>query len=123
MVYAGALVGGLLAFLVFNGNKAKIFMGDTGSLALGGGLAALAILSRLSIFVPLVGIMFVLTSISVIIQVVYFKVSRGKRIFLMAPMHHHFEKKGAGESKIVLVYMIITFVAGALAILGMLIGS
>jgi len=117
MVYCGALIGGLLAFLLFNGYKAKIFMGDTGSLALGGGLAALAILSRLSIFVPIIGIMYVLTSISVIIQVAYFKVTKGKRIFLMAPLHHHLERKGVGESKIVLVYMVITFLCGILAIL------
>ncbi|MCL2370450.1 MAG: phospho-N-acetylmuramoyl-pentapeptide-transferase [Firmicutes bacterium] len=117
MVYCGALIGGLLAFLVFNGYKARIFMGDTGSLALGGGLASLAILSRLSIFVPIVGIMYVLTSISVIIQVAYFKVTKGKRIFLMAPLHHHLERKGVGESKIVLVYMVITFLCGIVAIL------
>lgn len=103
-------LGGLFAYLCFNCFPAKIFMGDTGSLALGGLIASLAVLSGTELFIITMGLMFVLSSVSVILQVVYFKITKGKRIFLMAPLHHHFERKGVNENKIVSIYIIITVV-------------
>ena len=90
------LTGALLAFLVFNVNRASVFMGDTGSLSLGGFAACAALFSGNALVIPIVGVMFVLSSISVIIQVIYYK-KTGKRIFLMAPIHHHFQEKGHSE--------------------------
>lgn len=101
-------VGALCAFLLFNVNDAKMFMGDTGSLALGALVACVAIFSRLSLFVPVVGLMFVVSCLSVIIQVVYFKLSGGKRVFLMAPFHHHLQHKGWSESRICVLYAVVT---------------
>ena len=112
-----ALAGSLLGFLVFNCFPAKIFMGDTGSLALGGAIASLAVFSRLELIMAIIGIMFVLSALSDIIQVLYFKKTH-KRIFKMAPLHHHFEKNGVHENRIVAVYIIITLVCE----LGSLIG-
>lgn len=109
LIVLGALAGALLGFLCFNSHPASIFMGDTGSLALGGGLACAAIFSKLMLYIPLIGIMYLLTALSVIIQVGYYKMTK-KRVFLMAPLHHHFERKGFKESKIVSVYMIVTAV-------------
>ena len=112
MVSCSAMVGALIGFLLFNGFPAKIFMGDTGSLALGGMIASVCIFSRNSLYIPILGIMFVLSSVSVILQVAYFKKTHGKRIFLMSPLHHHFEKKGISEVKIVVWYAVITLVVG-----------
>lgn len=109
--------GAMLAFLLFNGYPAKIFMGDTGSLALGGLVASVAIFSQNSLFIPIIGAMFVASSVSVILQVAYFKKTK-KRIFLMAPLHHHFEKKGYHEVKIVVWYSVITAMLGLACILG-----
>ena len=103
--------GGLLGFLCFNVNKASIFMGDTGSLALGGLIASVSIFSENTLFIPFLGIMFVCSGISVVLQVIYFKKTK-KRIFLMAPLHHHFQHKGYTESKISFVYSLITFLMG-----------
>ena len=114
-ITSSALIGGLLAFLWFNNHKAKIFMGDTGSLALGGFTAAQALFIKNPLIAVLVGIMFVISCISVIIQVVSFKL-RGKRVFLMAPFHHHLELKGVNESKIVGYYAIVTLIAGVTAL-------
>ncbi len=100
--------GALVAFLLFNCNDAKVFMGDTGSLALGAIVACVAIFSRMSLFIPIVGIMFVVSSMSVIMQVAYFKFTKGKRIFLMAPFHHHLQKKGWSETRICVLYCIVT---------------
>ena len=111
------LSGALLGFLFFNANKASVFMGDTGSLALGGFISAVCILSGNSLFILIIGIMFVISSISVIIQVFYFKKTGGKRIFLMSPLHHHFQQKGHTEAKIVFVYTFITFLLGMLCII------
>ena len=116
VVFCGAAVGGLLGFLCFNGFPAKIFMGDTGALALGGAVGALAVVSGMSLYSPLVGIMYVLTCLSVMIQVAYFKKTK-KRIFLMAPLHHHFERKGIHESRIVAWYTAITAVIGSVCLL------
>ncbi len=104
-------VGALAAFLVFNTNKAAIFMGDTGSLALGGFIACVSVFSGNSLYIPLVGIMFVISGISVIVQVIYYKRTR-KRVFLMAPLHHHFQMKGYTECKISYVYFMLTAVVG-----------
>ncbi len=101
-------IGALFAFLLFNCNNAKVFMGDTGSLALGAMVACSAIFTRMTLFIPLVGIMFVISCISVIIQVVYFKLTNGKRIFLMSPYHHHLQKKGFSEPRICTIYCAIT---------------
>ena len=111
-----ALVGALLGFLIFNVYPAKIFMGDTGSLALGGFIGTVAVLSGLELILPIMGIMFVLSALSDIIQVAYYKRTK-KRVFLMAPLHHHFEQKGVHENRIVVVYIIITTVV-SLAVLG-----
>lgn len=100
--------GALAAFLLFNCNNAKMFMGDTGSLALGAMVACVAIFTRMSLFIPILGLMFVASSASVIIQVVYFKITRGKRIFLMAPFHHHLQKKQWSETRICVLYSVIT---------------
>jgi len=103
-VYAGALAGGLAAFLVYNFHPAKIFMGDTGSLFIGGSICALALsMDMLLVLIP-VGMIYMVTVLSDIIQVSYFKASHGKRIFKMAPLHHHFEKSGWSEVKIFVVY-------------------
>lgn len=104
-------IGGLLGFLVFNTHKASVFMGDTGSLALGGLIGSVSIFTENSLFIPIIGIMFVLSSISVIVQVAYFKRTK-KRIFLMAPLHHHFQEKGVSESKISFSYFLITLIIG-----------
>lgn len=103
-------VGALLAFLIFNANNAKVFMGDTGSLALGALVACTAIFTRFSLFIPIVGLMFVVSCVSVILQVTYFKFTKGKRIFLMAPYHHHLQKKGLSETRICVIYCCVTLV-------------
>ena len=116
---SASLVGGLLGFLVYNTNRAKVFMGDTGSLALGGFIGAISIFSSNSFFIPIIGITFVISSISVIVQVAYFKRTK-KRVFLMAPLHHHFQLKGYSESKITFCYSLVTAVFGALSVLAYL---
>lgn len=108
MVFAGAVAGACLGFLRFNAYPARVFMGDTGSLALGGALSVMAMVSRTALIVPIIGIMFVASSVSVILQVGSYKLRNKKRVFLMAPLHHHFELKGYPETKIVSMYMIIT---------------
>ena len=113
------LIGAIAGFLVFNVSRAKVFMGDTGSLSLGGFIGAVSIFSSNSFFIPLFGIMFVFSSISVIIQVAHFKRTK-KRVFLMAPLHHHFQLKGYSESKITFVYCLITALMGLLSILSYL---
>ena len=95
-IFCGAIVGSCLGFLWYNAPPAKIFMGDTGSLSLGGSLAAVAIIVKHEIVLAIIGGLFVLETISVIIQVISFKLT-GKRVFMMAPIHHHFEKKGVGR--------------------------
>lgn len=109
------LLGSVLGFLFYNTNKASVFMGDTGSLSLGGFLGAISIFSSNSFFIPIIGIMFVLSSISVIVQVAYFKRTK-KRVFLMAPLHHHFQLKGFSEAKITYCYALITTVMGILSV-------
>jgi phospho-N-acetylmuramoyl-pentapeptide-transferase len=103
--YFAALAGACLGFLIFNRNPAKIFMGDTGSLALGGGIAVAAIFSHMELLLPIAGLVFVLEALSDIIQVSYFKLTHGKRVFKMAPLHHHFELSGWKETKVVGVFI------------------
>jgi len=114
-----AICGSLLAFLVFNTNKAQIFMGDTGSLSLGGLVGSISILSGNMLFIPIIGIMYVVTSISVILQVLYYKKTK-KRIFLMAPLHHHFQQKGWTEAKISFSYSLVTGLCGIICLLSLM---
>lgn len=103
-----AVVGGLMGFLLFNVYPAKIFMGDTGSLALGGFVAGTAYVLQMPLFILLVGIIYLVEVLSVMIQVTYFKATHGKRIFKMAPIHHHFELCGWSETRVVAVFSIVT---------------
>ena len=105
---ASATLGGLCGFLLFNAYPAKVFMGDTGSLALGGFVAGMAYAMNLPVFILIIGFIYLLESVSVILQVGYFKLTHGKRIFRMAPIHHHFEKGGWSETKVVAVFTVIT---------------
>ena len=114
-IFCGSVVGACLGFLWYNAPPAKIFMGDTGSLSLGGSLAAIAIIVKHEIVLAIIGGLFVLETVSVIIQVTSFKLT-GKRIFKMAPIHHHFEKKGWAESTIVIRFWIIAII---LALVGL----
>jgi len=116
------LCGGILGFLLLNAYPAKTFMGDTGSLALGGFVAVVALLSGLEFLIPIMGIMFVLSAISDIIQVLHYKCTK-KRVFLMAPLHHHFEQKGVHENKIVVSYMIVTIAMSILTLTLMILYS
>lgn len=102
-VFSAALAGSCLGFLVFNAHPARVFMGDTGSLALGGAIAALAVLTKTELFLPILGGIYVLEALSVIIQVISFKLT-GERIFLMSPIHHHYELKGWSEQKVVFTF-------------------
>lgn len=114
-VFTAALIGGGLGFLWYNAPPAAVFMGDTGSLALGGALGAIAVCTKHELVLAIVGGLFVVEALSVIIQVLYFK-RTGKRVFLMAPIHHHFEKKGWGEAQIVIRFWIISLI---LALIGL----
>lgn len=115
-VFVGALIGGLMAFLWFNSYKAKFIMGDTGALALGGAIAAIALFVKNPLISAFVGIMFVVSCVSVTVQVAVFKL-KGKRVFLMSPFHHHLELKGYNETKIVAFYGIITAIAGVVSLI------
>ncbi|HOQ16544.1 MAG: phospho-N-acetylmuramoyl-pentapeptide-transferase [Epulopiscium sp.] len=115
---AAAVVGSLLSFLLFNSYPAKVFMGDTGSLALGGFVVSTAFILKMPIFIAIVGMIYLIESISVMIQVAYFKAT-GKRVFKMAPIHHHFELSGWTESKVVSVFCIATAVACLIGFLGL----
>ena len=115
LIFSSALIGGGLGFLWYNAPPAAVFMGDTGSLALGGALGAIAVATKHEIVLAIVGGLFVVEALSVIIQVLYFK-KTGKRVFLMAPIHHHFEKKGWAEPQIVIRFWIISLI---LALIGL----
>ena len=115
-VYAAAGAGALMGFLLFNAYPARIFMGDTGSLALGGAIAMEALVSKSPLLLPLMAIPFVLSVLSVMIQVGSYKFRKGKRVFKMAPLHHHFELLGVSEPKITALYMLLTGVCCALSI-------
>ncbi len=115
LVFTSALIGGGLGFLWYNAPPAAVFMGDTGSLALGGALGAIAVCIKHELVLAIVGGLFVVEALSVIIQVLYFK-RTGRRVFLMAPIHHHFEKRGWGEAQIVIRFWIISLI---LALIGL----
>lgn len=115
----GAVVGSLLGFLLFNVYPAKVFMGDTGSLALGGFVSATVFMMRMPLFLPIIGFIYFVEVLSVIIQVTYFKKTGGKRIFRMAPIHHHFELGGWSETRVVAVFAIVTAILCLLAYLGL----
>ncbi len=122
IIFCCAIIGALCGFLCYNCFPAKIFMGDTGSLALGGAISGLSIVTGMSLTLPILGIMYVITCLSVIIQVVYFKRTQ-KRVFLMTPIHHHFERKGIHENRIVVCYTSITFATGLLTVLLILLAN
>lgn len=115
LIFTSALFGGGLGFLWYNAPPAAVFMGDTGSLALGGALGAIAVATKHELVLAIVGGLFVVEALSVIIQVLYFK-RTGKRVFLMAPIHHHYEKKGWAEPQIVIRFWIISLI---LAMIGL----
>lgn len=116
-LYAAAIVGAMIGFLFWNANPAKVFMGDTGSLFLGGAVCALAFGVDMPILLILIGIIYIVEILSVVLQVTYFKISHGKRIFKMAPIHHHFEMCGWNENKICFVFSGVTLLAGILGVL------
>ncbi len=117
-VFAAALLGGLLGFLVYNFHPAKVFMGDTGSLFLGGAVAGLAFGFDMPLILIPVGIVYICETMSDIIQVIYFKATHGKRFFKMAPLHHHFEMCGWSEVKLVLIFTAVSTVFCVLAVVG-----
>ena len=109
MIILGASsVGTCLGFLLFNFHPAKVFMGDTGSLALGGAVAAIAIIMKMEVYLAIVAFVCIIDTLSVILQVTYFKLTKGKRIFKMAPFHHHLELSGMKETKVVILFWVIT---------------
>ena len=116
---SGAVFGALMGFLMFNCYPAKVFMGDTGSLALGGFVAAAAFEMGIPLFIPIFALIYLVEVLSVIIQVTYFKKTHGKRIFRMAPIHHHFELGGWSETKVVTVFTVLTVLLCLVASLGM----
>lgn len=107
MTFAGAVAGGCLGFIRFNAHPAQVFMGDTGSMGLGGAVASLSVLLRVPLLLPIIGGIYMAETLSVIIQVISFKLT-GKRVFRMSPLHHHFELSGMGETKVVTMFMIAT---------------
>jgi phospho-N-acetylmuramoyl-pentapeptide-transferase len=109
MIYP-SIAGSCIGFMIFNKYPAKIFMGDTGSLALGAGLSVGAIFTHMELLLPIVGLIFVIEALSVIIQVGSFKIRKGKRVFKMAPLHHHYELSGWHEKKVVAVFVTVTFI-------------
>ena len=113
-----AVVGALMGFLLFNVYPAKIFMGDTGSLALGGFVAGTAYMLQMPLFLLIVGLIYVVEVLSVMIQVSYFKATHGKRFFKMAPIHHHFELCGWSETRVVAVFSVVTAILCLIALMG-----
>ncbi|WP_332632267.1 phospho-N-acetylmuramoyl-pentapeptide-transferase [Halalkalibacter flavus] len=114
-IFSAAIVGSVLGFLVYNAHPAKVFMGDTGSLALGGAIAAIAIMTKMEILLILIGGVFVIETLSVIIQVISFK-TRGKRVFKMSPLHHHYELSGWSEWRVVVTFWFVGMVFAVLGI-------
>lgn len=115
VISGASLAGALIGFLYFNWSPAKIFMGDTGSMALGGLISAIMIVRRLELLLPIIGIIYVIEAVSVILQVLYFKKTGGKRLFRMSPIHHHFELGGMSEKKISILFSGVTLIFGILA--------
>jgi len=119
-LFAGTLVGACLGFSWFNAPPAQVFMGDTGSLGLGAALGTIAVLSKTSLFLPIIGGLFVIETLSVIIQVLYFKFTKGQRLFRMAPLHHHFELLGWAESKVMIRFWLISVIFAILGLFAIL---
>ncbi|MHB8171871.1 MAG: phospho-N-acetylmuramoyl-pentapeptide-transferase [Thermincolia bacterium] len=117
-LFAAAVAGGCLGFLYYNRHPAKVFMGDTGSLALGGALGAIAVLTKTELILPIIGGVYVVETLSVIIQVISFKLT-GQRVFRMSPLHHHFELGGWTEKKVVRVFWLAAVVCSVIGLLGM----
>ncbi len=118
-IFSAAVIGACLGFLCYNFNPAKVFMGDTGSMALGGAVAVVSILTKTELFILIAGFVYVVEEISVALQVVYFKLTKGKRLFKMAPIHHHFELCGWVETRIVIVFCIFSVMCVLVSLLGM----
>ena len=115
-LFSLCMAGSMLGYLLFNVNKASVFMGDTGSLSIGGAISSIAVLSGNTLFIPFIGVFYLISTLSVIIQVAKFK-RTGKRVFLMAPFHHHLQKKGFSEGKISFAYAFFTFIISAFSII------
>jgi phospho-N-acetylmuramoyl-pentapeptide-transferase len=115
-VFCGAMVGGSIGFLWYNAHPAEVFMGDVGSLALGGAIGTVAVIIKQELLLPFIGGVFILEAVSVMLQVGSYKLRGGKRIFLMAPLHHHFELKGWSESKVIARFWILALVFALLAL-------
>ena len=111
IIFGLGMLGSTLAFLIFNVNPAKIFMGDTGSLALGGAIAAMAIILKMPLYLAIVAIIPIIEAVSVMMQVIFFKLTKGKRLFKMAPIHHHFELCGINEKIVTVIFWSITIIA------------
>ncbi len=119
-IFIGAVIGSCMGFLRYNSNPADIFMGDTGSMALGGSIVAMAIVTKLQFFILIAGLIFVLEALSVVIQVTYFKKTGGKRFFKMAPFHHHFELSGWSETRVVTVFWMMSGLFVSMALIAFL---
>lgn len=119
VLFAASLIGGLLAFLYFNRHPARVFMGDVGSLALGGALVAMAVLTKTELLLPIIGAVYVWSTISVILQVTFFRFTGGRRLFRMAPFHHALELRGWSEKRIVAVYYSLALIAAVIGVLGL----
>ena len=115
MIFGTTIIGANLAFLIFNMYPAKMFLGDTGSLALGGAVAAMAILMKMPLYLAIVALIPVIETLSVALQVIYFKITKGKRLFKMAPIHHHLELSGMKETKVVSVFWTVTALLAVLS--------
>ena len=116
VIFGSVVIGAVLGFLMFNLHPAKIFMGDTGSLFLGGVISSIALYLKMPLVLILIALIPILETLSVIIQVVYFKKTGGKRFFKMSPLHHHFELSGWSENKVVIIFSIITLLVCVLGI-------
>ena len=117
IILGAASVGTCIGFLLFNFHPARVFMGDIGSLALGGAVASIAIILKMPLYLAIVALVSIIDTLSVILQVTYFKITKGKRIFKMAPFHHHMELSGMKETKVVLIFWIVTAICCVIAYL------
>lgn len=119
-IFIGGVIGSCMGFLRYNSNKADIFMGDTGSMALGGAIVAMGIVTKMQFFILIAGLIFVLEALSVVIQVTYFKRTGGKRFFKMAPFHHHFELSGWSETRVVTVFWMMSGIFVSIALIALI---
>lgn len=115
VIFAASTVGSCIGFLLFNMHPAKVFMGDTGSLALGGAVAMISLILKMPLYLAIVALVCIIDTVSVMLQVIYFKVTKGKRLFKMAPFHHHLELSGYKETTVVLIFWVITIICCAIA--------